>query len=425
MTLTTLASAEQQRYIAFGAPVLLWSSGTDAACNWFNSQWLEFTGRTIEEELGYGWAAGVHEDDYEHCVTVYVSAFRERLPFTMEYRLRRFDGQYRWIMDTGVPQFDEQGRFLGYTGACVDITERKEIEERLRISEQRFRLLFDSVNDSIFVHGLSEDGEPGRFVEVNAHACNLLGYTKAELLQLSHLEIDAARTSRESVSRIVKELREKGKMVFETYHRHRDGHLIPMEVKAHMIMIDEQPLVLSVGRDITERKQNEERLLYLSYHDPLTGLYNRAWFDQELARLNTLDVPVAIIMCDVDGLKIVNDFLGHHAGDKLLTAAGEVLRQSCREEDAICRIGGDEFAILVIGESNWEAVDHILSAILRLAEELSLASSELHLGISLGAAVRTDGTTDVYTLVREADNRMYSAKTYQRDKSHQKIREKF
>jgi PAS domain S-box-containing protein len=120
------------RTMANTAPVMIWMSGTDKLCSFFNKGWLDFTGRSMEQELGNGWTEGIHPDDFDHCVGVYVSAFDARQEFTMEYRLRRFDGEYCWVLDHGVPRFESDGTFLGYIGTAIDITERKRAESELQ-----------------------------------------------------------------------------------------------------------------------------------------------------------------------------------------------------------------------------------------------------------------------------------------------------
>ena len=125
-------SEERFRLVADTAPVLIWMSGTDKLCNFFNQGWLSFTGRPMAEELGEGWASGVHPDDLDHCLKIYSGSFDARVDFEMEYRLRRFDGEYRWLVDYGVPRFESDGTFCGYIGSCVDITERKSSAESLR-----------------------------------------------------------------------------------------------------------------------------------------------------------------------------------------------------------------------------------------------------------------------------------------------------
>ncbi|MGH8629118.1 MAG: PAS domain S-box protein, partial [Gammaproteobacteria bacterium] len=124
-------SEERFRLMAEAAPVMLWISDQNKVCTYFNKGWLEFVGRTLEEQLGEGWADRVHPDDLHGCLETYHSAFDARRDFRMEYRARRFDGEYRWLLHTGVPRFMIDGRFAGYIGSCNDITERKQTEERI------------------------------------------------------------------------------------------------------------------------------------------------------------------------------------------------------------------------------------------------------------------------------------------------------
>jgi PAS domain S-box-containing protein len=120
------------RTMANTAPVMIWMSDPDKLCNFLNKGWLDFTGRNLEQELGNGWTEGIHPDDFDHSVGIYVNAFDARQEFTMEYRLRRFDGEYCWVLDHGVPRFDSDGTFLGYIGTAIDITERKRTESELQ-----------------------------------------------------------------------------------------------------------------------------------------------------------------------------------------------------------------------------------------------------------------------------------------------------
>jgi PAS domain S-box-containing protein len=119
------------RLVANTAPVMIWMAGTDRLCTYVNQPWLEFTGRPVEAELGNGWVEGVHKEDLKRCLKVYSEAFDQRQSFAMEYRVRRNDGEYRWILDTGVPRFNANGSFAGYIGSCLDITDRKLAEEAL------------------------------------------------------------------------------------------------------------------------------------------------------------------------------------------------------------------------------------------------------------------------------------------------------
>jgi PAS domain S-box-containing protein len=119
------------RTMADSAPVLLWMADVDAECSFFNRGWLEFTGRSMEAEMGVGWAEGVHFEDFQNCMQIYLSCFSERKAFRMEYRMRRADGEYRWVLDTGVPRFGTDGAFSGFIGSCIDITDIREASEAL------------------------------------------------------------------------------------------------------------------------------------------------------------------------------------------------------------------------------------------------------------------------------------------------------
>lgn len=140
MTQYRAPSGEEYRVLVEQAPILIWRSDTTGACDYFNERWLEFRGRTLEQESGNGWAEGVHPDDFDRCLDIYQGAFRERATFEMEYRLMRHDGVFRWIFDRGVPFYLNGGSFGGYIGSCVDVTDRIQAQEaamRRRIAEMK------------------------------------------------------------------------------------------------------------------------------------------------------------------------------------------------------------------------------------------------------------------------------------------------
>lgn len=130
-----LTGAEYQAIVE-SSPNMIWRAGTDAKCNYFNGTWLKFTGRSQEEEFGDGWVQGVHPDDTAGCFRTYLEAFQRRESFQMKYRLKRFDGQFRWINDRGVPFFHPDGSFAGYIGSCMDITEEVEAEKLVEMAQK-------------------------------------------------------------------------------------------------------------------------------------------------------------------------------------------------------------------------------------------------------------------------------------------------
>jgi two-component system sensor kinase FixL len=148
---------ERFRIVADAAPVLIWMSSVDKLCTFFNKPWLEFTGRSLEQEMGNGWAEGVHPDDLQRCLKVYTEAFDARKGFVMQYRLRRNDGEYRWVSDQGVTRYDSQGKFAGYIGSCLDVTELINKEQALRESEERMSLAADAAHLGMWEWDLNTD----------------------------------------------------------------------------------------------------------------------------------------------------------------------------------------------------------------------------------------------------------------------------
>jgi len=155
---SVLRESEQYfRSLADSGQALIWTSGTDKQCNYFNQPWLNFTGRTLEQELGNGWAKGVHPDDLQSCFNTYVGAFDHREKFSMEYRVRSASGEYRWIMDDGTPRYDVNNEFAGYIGHCLDITDRRIAEEKLMKSHEQLVLAQQSAGAGFWDWDMTND----------------------------------------------------------------------------------------------------------------------------------------------------------------------------------------------------------------------------------------------------------------------------
>jgi PAS domain S-box-containing protein len=200
-----LESEERFRLVANSAPVLIWMSGPDKLCTYFNQPWLEFTGRPLEAELGNGWSQGVHPDDLKACLDTYTKAFDQREFFRIQYRLRRQDGEYRWVLDIGVPRFNPDGAFSGYIGSCMDITDRKAAEEAMASVSRRLieaheqertwiaRELHDDINQKIALLAVELEQwqlhSPESGVDVRTHtrhATQRLSDIGKEIQALSH-----------------------------------------------------------------------------------------------------------------------------------------------------------------------------------------------------------------------------------------------
>jgi len=237
------------RTMANTAPAMIWMSGPDKLCTFFNKGWLDFTGRPLEQELGNGWAEGVHREDFDRCFEVYVNSFDARQPFTMEYRLRRSDGEYRWVLDIGTPRFGSDGMFLGYIGSCIDITERKQAQERFRLVVEA------SPNGIVLVNA------QGHIVLANACAEKLFGYGRDELIgQDVELLVPERFRGEHPAHRADFHAAPAARAMGagrELFARRKDGTELPVEIGISPIQSPEGTLVLSVIVDITERKQAE------------------------------------------------------------------------------------------------------------------------------------------------------------------------
>jgi PAS domain S-box-containing protein len=198
-------SEERFRLVANTAPVLIWMSGIDMLCTYFNQGWLDFTGRGLQTELGNGWAEGVHPADLQRCMGIYTKAFERHERFTMEYRLRRHDGEFRWVLDIGVPRFDADGSFAGFIGSAIDVTGHKEAEQSLATvsgrliqaqEEERHRIareLHDDISQRLALLSVEVQGlvnvRPKSSLELSDRAGQLLKRTSqisSDIHALSH-----------------------------------------------------------------------------------------------------------------------------------------------------------------------------------------------------------------------------------------------
>jgi PAS domain S-box-containing protein len=242
---------ERFRTMADTAPVMLWLSGTDGLCTFFNQPWLDFTGRTMEQEVGYGWADNVHPNDLSRCLDTYTSSVKARKSFSVEYRLKRSDGEYRWVLDSGVPRYTKEGEFIGFAGSRFDIVERKKIEA----ASYFLASIVQSSEDGIIGKTLD-----GIIVSWNTAAERIYGYT-AEEIKGKHIRVLAPPERVDELSGIFQTLR-KGESIphLETVRRTKDGRIINVALTISPLR-DEAGHITgasTIVRDITDRKRIEE-----------------------------------------------------------------------------------------------------------------------------------------------------------------------
>jgi diguanylate cyclase (GGDEF)-like protein/PAS domain S-box-containing protein len=290
-----------------------------------------------------------------------------------------------------------------------DITGRKQMEENLRESEERFRLLVEHSKDAIVLHDFD-----GKIIDVNQHACDSLGYTREELLGLSVQDIDQnviAGKHKEKWNQMI--LGEP--ITLEGIHRRKDGMTFPVEIRLGVLESGGRRLMLGLVRDVTERVRVEETIRKLAYHDALTGLPNRVLFvdrlNRAMAQVHRKKRKLAVMLLDLDHFKDINDTLGHSVGDQLLNSVGKRLTGLLRKEDTVSRMGGDEFFLLLSEVDRVQDAATIAQKVLKAFQEpFVLDVHEINITTSIGVAMYPDEGADVKTLLKNADVALYQAK---------------
>lgn len=282
---------------------------------------------------------------------------------------------------------------------------RQLAEAALQISEERFAKVFQCNPDPITITTLGE----GRYVEVNDAFLAATGYERHEVIGRTVKDIDIWANPQER-DLMINKLREQGYIHHggQVNFRTKSGEIRPFLFSTEIIHIGGVHHLLFVTKDITELKQAQEEIRFLSFHDKLTGLYNRAYFEEELKRMDTeRQLPISLIMGDVNGLKLINDALGHQEGDKLLIAVADALKRSCRQEDIAARWGGDEFIILLPRCDSLSA-----SRVLEKVKSNCKYINDLPIRtiISLGLAVKSLPAQDIHEVIKEAEEKMYRSK---------------
>lgn len=303
----------------------------------------------------------------------------------------------------GVPIIINDKTVAGY-GIYTDVRFIKEAEEQIRKQQKILGSLFNYSPDAIAQLDMNCN-----IKKVNKTFIELFGYTAHECLGKS---IDELITPEEYIEegKNVNDLALQNKKIeIDTKRKNRNGNLIDVCIRGGPTIVDGEIIGYhAIYTDVRSRKEDEAKIKYLSYHDSLTGLYNRAFFEAELKRLDThRQLPLAIIIGDVNGLKLTNDVFGHLTGDKQLAKTAEILKKACRREDILCRWGGDEFAIL-LPNTHKENVKKICERVYTLCEESR--SNPIQISISLGYAIKYKANQSMKDVINEAEEQMYRNK---------------
>lgn len=341
------------------------------------------------------------EENYMRCV-------RSKKPISYEETLTLLKGTKIWM--TMLSPIIQDGKVVRIVGAARDITDMKKAEEQLYEEKERLDITLESIGDGVITTSI--DGE---ITLMNKAAQNITEYKPECVLGKSIEHIFNIQS--ENTNLILGEALQKIIDSGRTTPIFNDTLLITKNGNERRITGSGAPIrdmngnilgIVITFRDETEELKNKEQLIYLNFHDQLTGLYNRTYFDEELKRLDTESrYPISIIVGDVNGLKLSNDVFGHTEGDRLLIAIAKIMKESCRYEDIIARWGGDEFSIILPSTTYEEAVE-----VCKRIKERCEASEPIPIkpSIALGTATKVDQNQSINKILSDAENIMYRNK---------------
>ena len=400
------ASGSMLRLVADSVPALMaYYEWGNLRCRFANRRYAEYNGWTPQTILGKTVREAIGEQAWA-MIEPQVDAVCKGNEVRYVRRQTLPDGAERIIEVSLVPHFSDEGPQLGAVVLINDITDHWMAERAIRDSEERLRKFMYASSEGILFH------RDGLILDVNEALVRLLGFPADELIGRQTLEFVPARWH----STVYRHVQARDEEAFEAEALHRDGRAIPVELVGKNMGRpgDEQRLV--VVRDITARKQAQERIEFLALHDPLTELPNRLYLNEYLprtiAQARRQGQGAAIMFVDLDGFKPVNDTLGHDAGDALLCAVARRLRTAVRESDLVARLGGDEFLVILTGIVSEQDVERVAQALLEAVRApISWRDGSIALSMSVGVGLFPEHGETGGDLIRCADAAMYLAKT--------------
>lgn len=321
------------------------------------------------------------------------------------------DGETRFLRTSKIPLYDNNNNIYGMMGIYEDITERKKSEELLKESQLRYEQLAEASRSVAW-----EVDKKGMYTYISPVCEKVFGYKPEEVIGKMYFYDLAMEEDREEIMEHgYAVLKQKGILSDYEYRIKNKSNKVIWLLSNGFPILDEHGEVSAfrgIDIDITYLKEIEDKIRYLSFHDQLTGLYNRRFFEEELKRLDTeRNLPLSLAMIDVNGLKLVNDAFGHKSGDRMLKKVGQIIKKECRTDDIIARIGGDEFVIL-LPKTNYSDAVIILDRIHKAVEKENIEA--INLSISYGCDTKRKKSESMEDVFKIAETNMYKLKTSQR-----------
>lgn len=354
------------------------------------------------------WEYLVHPEDLANFQAGHDDLLTTRKAQKMEYRIISGEGELLWLNDMAVPVLDKAGQVASIEGLCMDITVRKKTEVELLDRQAHLDSILNSVQDVIW----SVTPDTFELLYISPSAEKVYGYPLGKLYEDAADGYRIMHTSHELMLENFATLLQRG--WFEAEYSivlphgekrwlHRRAHFAH-DAHGFVARID------GVDVDITRRKEAEDSLRYVSMHDCLTGLFNRFYFEKEMVAIENSSLgAVGLIVCDIDGLKLINDNLGHEAGDQLLKKCSGILTNCFNNDEIVSRIGGDEFTI-IIKNCSAQRLEAAVAKLRQAVEEQNRSECQYPLSVSIGQALKPSPEISVREVFRQADNMMYAEK---------------
>jgi diguanylate cyclase (GGDEF)-like protein/PAS domain S-box-containing protein len=408
--------AEPFRVAFEQAPIGMALVSPDARWLRVNEALCRLTGHGEHELVGSSFSDITHPDDRPRSLEAQRRLVDgDQMIKRLRKRYVRADGSVVWVAVTSTMIRSSVGEPLYSIAQIEDISPQVQADEELRLSEQRYRDLFENARDAIYTADAA-----GNFLSVNRAAAEISGYTRDELLQMNFFDLIAPEDAARAGDVLARSFAGQDDEIVELQLVAKDGHPIFIEVSGRVVKENGQPVrAEGIGRNTTDRHDLQEQLTYQAFHDSLTGLPNRALLldrlSQALARSERDGSQVAVMLLDLDNFKLVNDSLGHHVGDDLLVAIAPKLSELMRGSDTIARQGGDEFAFVIEAFADERELVTIAERVTSMfAHPFPVeAVGPQRVSASLGIALNHPGE-NAEDLLRNADTAMYRAKQQRR-----------